>query len=165
MNNNGYNYDPAYAAAQPSPTADYDNLVSEIQRLDAAAEQKGMHSLLTIGGSIIFGVVMVVIDRPISLVIAAFGVGMGWWIAREGAALSLAADELREQLPATPPTGGTEFVTLPDGRVIPRARYEDIASRNPSNPAPATGQAPTGNSQGPVAGNAAFDDLGEKDGF
>ena len=125
MNNN---YDPAYAAQPVNPTADYDAMVAEVQRLDQASETKGMQALITIGASIIFGIVMVMIDRPISLIIAAFGVGMGWWIAREGAALSLAADELREQLPATPPTGGTEFVTLPDGRVIPRERYEDIAT-------------------------------------
>ena len=158
MNNN---YDPAYAA-QPSPTADYDNLVSEIQRLDAAAEQKGMHSLLTIGGSIIFGVVMVVIDRPISLVIAAFGIGMGIWLAKEGGELSNAADALREQLPATPPTAATEYVTLPDGRIIPRERYEDIISRSPQ--APST--SPNGQSQGNVNGTPnSFDDISDEDGF
>ena len=163
MNNN---YDPAYAAQPVNPTADYDAMVAEVQRLDQASETKGMQALITIGASIIFGIVMVMIDRPISLIIAAFGVGMGWWIAREGAALSLAADELREQLPDTPPSAHTEYVTLPDGRVIPRARYEDIASRNPSNPAPATGQAPKGNSQGNVNGTPnSFDDISDEDGF
>ena len=157
------NFDPAYAQQPVSPTADYDAMQAEIQRLDAAAEQKGMHALLTIGGSIIFGIWMLVIDRPISLIIAAFGIAMAVWVAIEGGQLSNEADELRAQLPATPPVngGGVDFVTLPDGRTIPRDRYEDIISRNPHT----HGQAPTGNASGPVAGNTAFDDLGEKDGF
>ncbi|BBY99631.1 hypothetical protein [Mycolicibacterium fallax] len=158
MNNHG-NYDPAYMQQPVNPTSDYDELVAEIQRLDEASEQKGMQALITIGASIVFGIVMVVIDRPISLVIAAFGIGMGVWLAREGGELSNAADELRSQLPATPPSAHTEYVTLPDGRVIPRDRYEDIASRNPSTP----GNAPNGQSQGNV--NNSFDDISDEDGF
>ena len=162
MNNNGYNHDPAYAQPQPvNPTTDYDALVSEIQRLDEASEQKGMHALLTIGGSIIFGIAMIVIDRPASLIIAAFGVGMGIWLAKEGGELSNQADLLREQLPSTPPSAATEFVTLPDGRVIPRERYEDIASRT----APAPGTSPKGDSTGHVNNPSSFDDISDEDGF